>query len=287
MTIITISRGCFSHGKEVAEKTGAMLEYKVISREALIEEAADLYHVPEKELIKSVYAPSVLERFNRGREQYLSYIQAVLLRHARHDNMIYHGHASHLLLPEISHVLNVRILADISDRIAFMQKSHDITDKEAMRHIIAEDMQRARWANYLYKIDITDPFLYDIVIHIRQITIEDACRLICHAAQSNSFRATPGSMQAIADLALGSQVKAAIENVCKKDMKVSVKASRGVVHIRSETPRIRKTSYMNQRTQNYLAEKMKQDIKDEISEAIEGIPDIKNVVYEITPPSYT
>ncbi|MFW5958231.1 MAG: cytidylate kinase family protein, partial [Desulfosalsimonas sp.] len=66
MTIITISRGCFSHGKEVAEKTAEILNYEVLSRETIIEEANHLYNVPEKELIQSIHdAPSVLERFTR------------------------------------------------------------------------------------------------------------------------------------------------------------------------------------------------------------------------------
>ncbi|MCF8036012.1 MAG: cytidylate kinase-like family protein [Desulfobacteraceae bacterium] len=287
MAIITISRGCFSHGKEVAEKTGEMLGYKVISRETLIEEAAQVYHVPEKELIQSVHAPSVLERFTRGKEQYLSYIQAMLLEHAVHDNLIYHGHASHMLLPDISHVLNVRILADIPDRIAFMQQSHAISDKEAMRHITAEDQQRARWADYLYKIDITDPNLYDIIIHIKNLNIGDACNIIYHTAQMDAFAATPESRQAIADLALRSRVTAAIESAVKLDMKYAVNANSGIVHIRTGTPSIRKTSYMNQNTQDYLREKIKQETRDEIAQAIKDIPGIKNVIYEIAPPDYT
>jgi hypothetical protein len=39
MAIVTISRGCFSHGKEIAEKTAKQLCYKVISREILFEAA--------------------------------------------------------------------------------------------------------------------------------------------------------------------------------------------------------------------------------------------------------
>jgi hypothetical protein len=35
MAIVTISRGCFSHGKEIAEKTAQQLGYDIISREIL------------------------------------------------------------------------------------------------------------------------------------------------------------------------------------------------------------------------------------------------------------
>ncbi|MGM0453737.1 MAG: AAA family ATPase [Thermodesulfobacteriota bacterium] len=287
MPIITLSRGCFSHGKEVAEKVAGMLGYKVLSRETLIEEAGQVYHVPEKELIKSIHdAPSVLDRVTHGREQYLCYIQAMLLEHVKNEDVVYHGHASHLLLPDIAHVFNVRILAEMADRIAFMQQSENISEKEAIRHISAEDTHRSRWAHYLYKMDITDPQMYDMVLKINKFTVEDAGRAICQAAQTPSFQQTPESRQALVDLTVGSRVKAAIANSCRKDLKVTVRANSGIVHIRAEAPNMRKTGYTNPKTEEYIREKMKKEISDEIAGAISDIPDIKNVVYEVIPPSY-
>jgi len=40
-------------------------------------------------------------------------VTAVLLDHARQGNLIYHGHVGHLLLSGISHVLRVRVIADM------------------------------------------------------------------------------------------------------------------------------------------------------------------------------
>jgi len=288
MPIITISRGCFSHGKEVAEKVAETLDYKLLSRETLIEEANQIYQVPEKDLIKSIHdAPSVLDRFTHGREKYLSYIQAILLAHAKNDNLVYHGHGSHLLLPNISHVFNARIIADMADRIKFMQESHNITEKEAIRHITAEDAHRSRWAHYLYKIDITDPFLYDIILNIKNLNIEEAAQIICHAARMEAFQSTAESRQAVIDLALSTRVKASIEYACKPDLKTTVTAKNGNVYIHAETTSIRKTGYASRKTETYVKETMKQEIADEIAGAIAEIPDIKNVVYEIVPPSYT
>ncbi len=288
MTLITISRGCFSHGKEVAEKVAGMLNYTVLSRETLIEEASQLYHVPEKDLLKSIRdAPSVLERLTRGKERYLSYIQAILLTHARNNGLVYHGHASQLLLPDISHVLNVRIIADMADRVAYMQQTQSITEKEAVQRITAEDSSRARWAQYLYKTDITNPCLYDMVLHIKTMKVHEAARITCHAAQMEAFQATPESTQAVFDLALKSRVTAALENTCKPDLKVTVTATKGSVHIRAETRSIRKTGYTNPKTDAYVKETMEQEIADEIAGAIKEIPEIKTVAYEIIPPSYS
>ena len=288
MPIITISRGCFSHGKEVAETVAETLDYKLLSREILIEEANQVYQVPEKDLIKSIHdAPSVLDRLTHGREKYLSYIQAMLLKHAKNDNLVYHGHGSHLLLPNISHVFNVRIIADMADRIKFMQQSHNISEKDAIRHITAEDTHRSRWAHYLYKIDITDPFLYDMILNIKSLNIDEAAQMICHAARMDAFQTTAESRQAVIDLALSTRVKASIEYACRPDLKTTVTAKNGNVYIHAETTSIRKTGYASRKTETYVKETMKQEIADEIAAAIAEIPNIKNVVYEIVPPSYT
>ena len=52
MAIITISRGSFSKGKEVAEKVAAQLGYDCISREVLLD-ASDRFHIPEVKLIRA------------------------------------------------------------------------------------------------------------------------------------------------------------------------------------------------------------------------------------------
>lgn len=287
MAIITISRGCFSHGKEVAKTVSSMMGYKLLSREILIEEVGQRYHVPEKELIKSVHAPSVLERFTGGKEQYLSYIQAMLLEHAKDDDLVYHGHASCLLLPDIAHVFNVRIIASMKDRVDFMRENHKLSEKEALRHITNEDANRSRWAYYLYKIDITDQHLYDMVINIDRLKIDDAGGIICRAAGMDSFRTTAESREAINDLALVSRIKAAINHACEPGLTIRVTAHKGNVHIHAETPHIRKTGYTKPKTEQYIKEKTQREIQEEISAAIAKIPGIKNVVYDVVPPSYS
>jgi len=62
MSIITISRGSYNRGKEVAEKLAQKLDYQCISREILLE-ASKEYNVPEIRLIRTIRdAPSILER---------------------------------------------------------------------------------------------------------------------------------------------------------------------------------------------------------------------------------
>jgi hypothetical protein len=91
MSIITISRGSYSRGKEVAEKLAQALGYECISREILLE-ASQQFNIPEIKLVRAIHdAPSVLERFTYGKERYVAYIRASLLKHMEKDRVVYHG----------------------------------------------------------------------------------------------------------------------------------------------------------------------------------------------------
>ncbi len=69
MSIITISRGTYSLGKEVAEKVAQKLGYECIAREVLLE-ASELFNIPETKLLMTMEnAPSILDRFTSGRER--------------------------------------------------------------------------------------------------------------------------------------------------------------------------------------------------------------------------
>ena len=117
MSIITISRGSYSRGKEVAEKLAQALGYECISREILLE-ASEKFNIPEIKLVRAIHdAPSILERITYGKERYVAYLRAALLKHVQKDHVVYHGLAGHFFLQGIPHVLKVRIIADLEDRV--------------------------------------------------------------------------------------------------------------------------------------------------------------------------
>jgi hypothetical protein len=63
MSIVTISRGTYTRGKEIAEKLAAKLGYECLSREILLE-ASEQFNIPEIKLVRAIHnAPSILERF--------------------------------------------------------------------------------------------------------------------------------------------------------------------------------------------------------------------------------
>ncbi len=210
MAVITISRGSYSKGKEVAEGVAAALGYECISRDILLE-ASDRFNIPEIKLVHAIHdAPSILDRFTHGQLSYITQIQCALMDRVKHGNVVYHGLAGHILLQGIEKVLKVRILADPALRVAVVREREQVSEKEARRMIAKIDEERRKWTRRLYGVDPWDSSLYDLVICIDKIEVEGAVRLICQAASQEAFRLTEQDRQKLRDRALSCKLRSAL-----------------------------------------------------------------------------
>jgi cytidylate kinase len=208
MPIITISRGSYSRGKEVAEKLARELGHECISREILLE-ASEQFNIPEIQLVRAIEdAPSVLDRLTRGKERYLAYVRAALLKHVKKGDVVYHGFAGRLLLRDIPSVLKVRIIASIEDRIQEVVRRDGVSEDEARERIVRADDERRKWSHHLYRVDPGDLSLYDIVVQIRPMTIDDAVGTIKLAAELPAFQTTPEVKKTLEELAAGAEADA-------------------------------------------------------------------------------
>lgn len=230
MPIITISRGSYSRGSEVAHKVAESLGYECISRDVLLE-ASEMFNIPEIKLVRAIHdAPSILDRFSHGKEQYMAYIRAILLRHVQKDNVVYHGLAGHFFLQGIPHVLKVRIIADMEDRVREEMNRENLTNEKARYLLKKDDDERRKWGLTLYGIDTWDSGLYDIVLKIKTVKVDDAVKIIREAIQRPSFKTTPESQQVLDDLVLAAQIEALLVNEFPR-VRVVAKNGAADIHI--------------------------------------------------------
>jgi hypothetical protein len=170
--------------------------------------------------------------------------------------VVYHGLAGHHLVKGISHVLKVRILGKKEDRVHRVMQRAEIFEQAASamkgmpgqgltapashRRIskdraerILEDSEEARrkWGFHLYGIDTYDPRIYDLVIHLDRLSVDDAANVICHAARLTRFQATAESQQAMDDLVFASRIKA---NLVERYPRIKVTANKGSVYVALE-----------------------------------------------------
>ena len=199
MGIIVISRGSYSYGANIAQKVAKTLNYESVSREKIIEASAKEFNVPEVKLLHAVNdAPSFLERITYGRKRYIAYIKAAVLEFLKKDNVVYHGFAGAFVVRDIPHVLKVRITADMEKRIKLVIERDKVSEKEALRIIKKLDEERRKWSRYLYGIDIADPSLYDLVIHIGQsLNVDEAVSIICQTALLDTFKTSSETLRII------------------------------------------------------------------------------------------
>jgi len=240
MAIITISRGSYSKGKEIAEKVAEELGYDCVGREMLLDVSGE-FNIPEVRLVRAIHdAPSLLERFNFNRMKYIQCLQLALLRRIQKDKVVYHGLAGHFWLDGISHILKVRIIADMGARVVAEMERENISRNAALNMLEKDDEQRVRWSKSLYGIDTRNPSLYDMVLHIQRIQVPDAVNIICHTALLEHFRTTAESQQILNDRLLACEVRVALIDL-KQELQVS--ADNGIVTVKTQAqlPQDRKT----------------------------------------------
>jgi cytidylate kinase len=210
MAIVTISRGSASGGFSLAAGLAKKLGYDVITREEIIRGAAKFEGV-EAKLEKALLGPPVFsDNFRQDVKRYLTFYQEALCDRAQNDNLVYLGHAGHLLLRGISHVLRVRLIAPPDYRIRTLVDREGMTEEQAIAYIEQVDAQRRAWTLLLYGVDWLSPTLYDLTINLETMSIESAVEIAAAAVNCPEYIATEQSRKAVKDLLLESRVKAAL-----------------------------------------------------------------------------
>jgi cytidylate kinase len=210
MSVITISRGTYSGGNELAVRLAGKLGYKCISREELSDRATALGVPVGKLQMAMVKPPRVYLRMGRERDQYLSCMTMLLCEKILEGDVVYYGHTGHLLLPGIPNILRIRVLADMEFRIKSVSDRLKLDREKAKRYIKNVDADRDKWVKFLYGVDWHDPLYYDLVINLDQTGIDNAATAFCAMAELPDFKLSPAAVKAIRNLYLGSKAHFAL-----------------------------------------------------------------------------
>jgi len=210
MSIITISKGSYGYGSEVAEKLAEKLGYECVSRQVLLD-ASEKFNIPEIELVKAIEdPPSFIERFFLGKEKYIAYIRSAFLKSIKRDNVVYHGFAGHFFVRDIPSVCKVRINAHMRHRIQKVIDAEGVTAESAEKMIGKIDEARRRWSQHLYDIDTADADLYDMVFKVDNLNKDQVVEMIAEAAGLPCFQISPEARAILENRALECEIKATL-----------------------------------------------------------------------------
>ncbi len=247
MQIICISRGSQSRGEEFAEKLAAKLGYECISREQLIEEAIR-QKIPIGKLETAIIKPHIFsEELALELEHYKALVTSILCEKALKHSIVYHGRTGHLLLQGVEHVFKIRVESDMTYRIPYVMKQLNISEKKARRYIEQIEEDRRKWVRQFYHIEWDVFTLYDLVLNLTHMNVDNAATAVCQMAQLPEFQATPASISKLKDLYLASRARLLLATHPKSRHKhIQVKATNGVVHLTYLSQEVRECSMLNE-----------------------------------------
>ncbi len=232
MPIITIIRGAFGAGPEVAERVAGDLGCPCVDREVLME-ASSRYGIPEakyEEVLES--GPHWWERWRESLRLYRITLQAAMCEMAGEGEFVYHGHMGQELLPGVSHVLKVLLTAPLEYQVERVREREGFDEAGGRRYVESVNKARSRRMEAVFGADWRDASRYDLVLNAGQMTVDTLARLIEDAAARPEYQKSAESERAFADLSLTSRVQAAlIVSPGTRNLNVRVRASDGVVQV--------------------------------------------------------
>ncbi len=262
MGIVCISRGTFSGGEAVAQQVAARLGCRCVSRERNLAAVAERYQITTEGLTATLdKRPSVLDKILGERDLYLLCVRATLLEQAREGKLVYHGYVGQLLLPDISPVLRVRIIAGQGYRIQAAMTQQHLTESAAIAYIARVDQQRRDWIRFLFGVDWEDAALYDAVLNLSRLPLATIVDTVVGLAERPEFQVV--ALRTLKDQGLRYRVQATLAmDFRTRGADLRVSAHDGAVTITGMTHW--------------------QEIMDAVPEVVRTVEGVKDVRTEIT-----
>jgi cytidylate kinase len=231
MQIIAISRGSQSYGEQFAKKLAAKLGYLCIGREEILEEATR-FRIPIGKIETAIIKPySFSEELALELEHYKALATSILCEKSLNNNIVYHGRTGHLLLPGIDHILKIRVIADMESRIEQVMQKLLLPRNKAKQYIDQLEQDRKKWVKQYYNVDWDVSTLYDFILNLSHMSVENAATAICAMAQLPEFQATPANIKSLQDLYLASRARLLlIRDKRTSSMNVKIRANNGIVY---------------------------------------------------------
>ena len=119
-------------------------------------------------------------------------------------------HPGHMFVSEVSHVLTVRLMADMEERAASKMEKEGISEKQARELLLKESELRKKWFLSVFGLDGMEPGRFDLVINVTQIGPKRAANIIVETARDVKFQPITYSVKAMQDQELAGRVRAAL-----------------------------------------------------------------------------
>ena len=101
-----------------------------------------------------------------------------ILKLAEAGNVILIGRGANIITARLPHVLHVRLVAPLDDRVEHAHEAYGMTRPEARKFCLREDRARQRYLKKYFGADIENPLLYHMIINTGLMSYDGAARII-------------------------------------------------------------------------------------------------------------
>jgi len=205
-----MTREMGSLGMDVARILESELRVPLVYHE-MINNLADKMRLRKSHVMRLLGGKANLfERLTSDKTSLSIYTADEMLQVASKGAVMRGWGAAHLLRP-VKHAICVRICAPFELRVKRMMSRLESDDREAVSAEIRNaDEAQAAIAKRHFGIDWQDPERYDLSLNTERMSVEQCAGEIIQLARQPEFRETDESHQALSDLALQANIRAAL-----------------------------------------------------------------------------
>ncbi len=228
MPIITIFSGGFCQEGPVVQEVIARTGLRQITDDEVVAEASRRSTMAENKIKRAFSSKtSVFNKFTLEKERSLAYIKLAVADLITTDNALITCFSGQLIPRSVSHILRVCLIASKKYQISAAAEQQGLSEKDAARLVQRRAEDCSFWINTLFSnSDPWDPTLYDIVIPVDKMPVQDAAALIADNAGKDIIQPTADSKQALEDFRLAAETEAAL---VREGHTVAVSAKNGAI----------------------------------------------------------
>ncbi|MBP7674909.1 MAG: cytidylate kinase-like family protein [Thermoanaerobaculia bacterium] len=159
---------------------------KILEDEALPERLASWS--PEDHLAGISYVVEELLGLHRATWKPMQETTETILRLGEMGNVVLVGRGANVILGHLPQAFHVRLVASLESRVAHVAEARELSKKAARAWVEAEDRARRRFIRRYFQVDVADPLLYNLVVNVDRVSIDEAARIVGEAVLARAER---------------------------------------------------------------------------------------------------
>lgn len=185
MAVIAISRQVAALGDEVAAATAKKLNYSFIDRKEIERRIISLGFPAETLKKYDERKPSFFASLAKERDEYLDYLQIVVLEAAAQGNCILIGRGAFIILEQLPNLLALRFVTKDSIRSERLQNEFTWEEKQARQRINESDANRLGFHKSFFNLENEDPSHFHMVLNTGLLDIDATSNIIADLVKTS------------------------------------------------------------------------------------------------------